>query len=50
MMPARFMQAAAPFLFDPLLSRVGTAALGLTAGMGIASFITLSLLKRAHAR
>lgn len=50
MMPARFMQAAAPFLFDLLLSRVGTVALGLTAGLGIASFIALSLLKAAHAR
>jgi MFS family permease len=46
MMPARFMQAAAPFLFDVLLSRVGTAALGLTAGLGLASFLTLSLLRR----
>ncbi|MGH8669639.1 MAG: MFS transporter [Burkholderiales bacterium] len=50
MMPARFMQAAAPFLFDLLLSRAGTAALGLTAGLGIASFMTLSLLKGTQVR
>ena len=39
MMPARFLQAAAPFVFDVLLSRVGTAALGLTATFGVASFL-----------
>lgn len=50
MLPARFLQAAAPFLFDLLLTRAGTAALGVTAALGIASFITLSLLKRAQAR
>jgi hypothetical protein len=48
MMPARFMQAAAPFVFDLLLSRVGTAALGLTAGLGLVSFVTLSLLRRGR--
>lgn len=47
MMPARFMQAAAPFVFDLALTRVGTAALGLTAALGIASFVVLSLLRRA---
>ncbi len=46
MMPARFLQAAAPFVFDLLLSAIGTAALGLTAALGVASFITLSLLRR----
>ncbi|MGH8668254.1 MAG: MFS transporter, partial [Burkholderiales bacterium] len=50
MMPARFLQAAAPFVFDLLLSRVGTAALGLTAGLGIASFLTLLLLKATQDR
>ena len=45
MMPARFLQAAAPFVFDVLLSRVGTLALGLTAAFGVASFITLALLR-----
>ena len=44
MMPARFMQAAAPFVFDVLLSRFGTGALGLTAALGIVSFVALSLL------
>lgn len=48
MMPARLMQAGAPFVFDLLLSRVGTAALGLTAALGVASFVVLSLLRRAR--
>jgi predicted MFS family arabinose efflux permease len=48
MMPARFMQAAAPFVFDVLLARAGTAALGFTAALGIGSFIALSLLKAAR--
>jgi MFS family permease len=43
MMPARFMQAAAPFVFDVMLSRFGTGALGLTAALGMVSFIALSL-------
>ena len=42
--PARFMQAAAPFVFDVLLSRLGTAAISVTAGLGILSFIVLALL------
>jgi len=45
MMPARFLQAFAPFVFDLLLSRLGTAALGVTAAFGIASFATLALLR-----
>jgi hypothetical protein len=44
MMPARFMQAAAPFVFDLLLSRFGTGALALTAAFGIVSFVALSLV------
>lgn len=48
MMPARFMQAGAPFVFDLLLARVGTAALGLTAALGVASFVVLSLLRYAR--
>jgi MFS family permease len=46
MMPARFLQAGAPFLFDLVLTRFGTAALALTAGFGIASFVVLTLLRR----
>jgi hypothetical protein len=38
-----------PLVFDVLLSRVGTAALGLTAGLGIASFLVLSLLRKGGA-
>lgn len=48
MMPARFMQAGAPFVFDLLLSRLGVAALGVTAGLGIASFVALSVLRGAR--
>lgn len=45
MMPARFLQAAAPFVFDVALSALGTAALGITAAFGVASFAALSLLR-----
>jgi MFS family permease len=45
MMPARLLQAGAPFLFDVLLTRVGTAALAVTAAFGIASFAVLSILR-----
>jgi MFS family permease len=48
MMPARLLQAGAPFLFDMLLTRVGTAALGVTAAFGIASFAVLSILRAAR--
>lgn len=48
MMPARLLQAGAPFLFDVLLTRVGTAALGVTAAFGIASFAVLSILRSAR--
>jgi MFS family permease len=48
MMPARFLQAFAPFVFDVLLSRFGTAALAITAAFGIASFATLGLLRLAR--
>lgn len=50
MMPARLLQSGAPFLFDVLLSRFGTAALGFTAALGIASFITLSALRTHRSR
>lgn len=51
MAPARFVQGAAPFVFDLALSRYGTAALALTAGFGLLSFIVLLLLppsRKAH--
>ena len=50
MMPARFLQAFAPFLFDLLLSSIGLGALAVTAGFGIASFLVLSLLRKTGAR
>lgn len=43
MMPARFLQAFAPFL---LLSRIGLGALAVTAGFGVASFTVLSVLRK----
>jgi MFS family permease len=49
MMPARFAQAAAPFLFDLLLGAVGTRALSLTAALGLLSFAALSLLRSSAA-
>jgi len=45
MMPARFLQAAAPFLFDILLMALGTAALAVTAGLGLLSFAVLAALR-----
>lgn len=50
MMPARFLQAGAPFIFDLLLSRFGLAALGITAFFGVASFCALALLRAQIAR
>jgi MFS family permease len=47
MMPARFLQAFAPFLFDLLLSGIGLGALAVTAGFGIASFAVLSILRNS---
>jgi len=44
MAPARFVQGAAPFVFDLALSRYGTGALALTAGFGLLSFLVLMLL------
>lgn len=44
MAPARFISASAPFLFDLLLSRYGTASLAVTGTLGIAAFTVLSLL------
>jgi predicted MFS family arabinose efflux permease len=48
MMPARLAQAAAPFVFDLLLSRYGAGALALTAALAIVSFTVLSLLRLAR--
>lgn len=41
MAPARVFSASAPFLFDLLLARYGTASLTVTAGLGIAAFLVL---------
>lgn len=43
--PARFVSASAPFLFDLLLSRFGTASLAVTGGLGIAAFTVLTLIQ-----
>src|ERR1700731_3793080 len=47
--PARMLQAAAPFLFGLLLDRVGIGAVGLTAGLCLASFGSLFLLRPRRA-
>ena len=44
MAPARLISASAPFLFDLLLARFGTASLMLTASLGIAAFVVLILI------
>ncbi|MGQ0652299.1 MAG: MFS transporter [Betaproteobacteria bacterium] len=44
MAPARFVQAASPFIFDLALSRYGTGALALTAGFALCSFVVLLLI------
>lgn len=46
MVPARIIQAGAPFLFDLMLSRYGTASLALTAGLGLASCAVLLAVPR----
>ena len=43
--PARMLQAAAPFLFGLLLDRIGIGALGLSAGLCLAGFGSLLLLR-----
>jgi MFS family permease len=43
--PARVLQSAAPFLFGLLLDRVGIEAVGLTAGICLAAFGSLFLLR-----
>jgi MFS family permease len=43
--PARTLQSAAPFLFGLLLDRVGIGALGLSAGLCLAAFGSLFLLR-----
>jgi hypothetical protein len=42
--PARVFSASAPFLFDLLLARLGTSALMVTGGFGVAAFCVLMLL------
>ena len=48
--PARMLQAAAPFLFGLLLDRIGSGALGLSAGLYLAAFSSLLLLRTASSR
>jgi hypothetical protein len=43
--PARVIQSASPFLFGLLLDRVGIGALGLSAGLCLAAFGSLFLLR-----
>jgi len=44
MVPARLLQAGAPFVFDVLLSRFGVASLAMTAALGLCSFAVLMAL------
>ena len=44
MAPARLFSASAPFLFDLLLARYGTASLTVTAGLGITAFLVLMVI------
>jgi hypothetical protein len=46
--PARTLQAAAPFLFGLLLDRAGGGAVGLSAGLCLAAFGSLFLLRRGR--
>jgi MFS family permease len=48
-MPARVMQALAPFLFGVLLDRFQAGALWFTAGLGFAAFVALMLLRGHNA-
>lgn len=47
MMPARFGQAGAPFVFAILMERYGTSALLLSAGLGLAALASLLALNTA---
>jgi len=47
--PARMLQAASPFLFGLLLDRVGIGAVGLSAGLCVAAFGSLFLLRPRRA-
>jgi MFS family permease len=44
MAPARVISASAPFLFDLLLARYGTASLAVTGALGVAAFAVLMLI------
>jgi MFS family permease len=48
--PARVLQAVAPLAFGLMVDAAGTAALLLTAGLGLAAFGALALLSRAGSR
>jgi MFS family permease len=47
--PARVLQSAAPFLFGLLLDRIGIGAMGLSAGLCLAAFVSLFLLRPRRA-
>jgi hypothetical protein len=47
--PARVLQSASPFLFGLLLDRVGIGAVGLSAGLCLAAFGSLFLLRQRYA-
>ena len=46
--PARVLQSVSPFLFGLLLDRIGIGAVGLSAGLCLAAFGSLFLLRPRH--
>lgn len=48
MMPARFAQALAPFVFGLAIERLGASALWFSAGLGAMSFLALLALRHHH--
>ena len=48
MMPARFAQALAPFIFGLAIERFGASALWFSIGLGLAAFLALLVLRDRH--
>ena len=48
MMPARFAQALAPYVFGLAIEGMGASALWLSAGLGVSAFFALMVLRKPH--
>ena len=48
MMPARFAQALAPYVFGLAIEGMGASALWLSAGLGVSAFFALLVLRKPH--